>query len=178
MNIEKEVEKEVKKEFEKEVKNLKKEKNVKKEKKEENDEMKESFGCLLSTISSLKIQLTGLHNQIKSVERIANKKIKQLEREKKKNKGNKKPSGFANPTKISEELCTFMELPNGSERARTVVTQYIIKYIKDNELQDPINAKVIQPNNKLQTLLELGNEDDLTYFNIQRHMNKHFLKCQ
>jgi len=152
-----------------------------KELKEEKDEIKESFSCLLSTISSLKIQLTGLQNQIKSVERIANKKIKQLDRDNKKNKnkGNKQPSGFANPTKISKELCTFMELPDGSERARTVVTKYIIKYIKDNNLQDPKNKKIIKPNNKLQTLLEVKtNEDPLTYFNIQRYMNKHFLKSQ
>jgi len=153
----------------------------KEEKKENTNEIKESFSCLLTTISSLKIQLTGLQNQIKSVERIANKKIKQLDRDNKKNKnkGNKQPSGFANPTKISKELCKFMELPDGSERARTVVTKYIIKYIKDNNLQDPKNAKIIKPNNKLQTLLEVkNNEDPLTYFNIQRYMNKHFLKSQ
>jgi len=145
----------------------------------EENEMNESFECLLSTISSLKIQLTGLQNQIKSVERIAKKKIKQLDRYNNKNKGNKKPSGFANPTKISKELCKFMELPNGSERARTIVTKYIIKYIKDNNLQDPQNKKNINPNNKLQELLEVKpNEDPLTYFNIQRYMNKHFLKSE
>ena len=145
------------------------------------DEIKESFSCLLSTISSLKIQLTGLQNQIKSVERIANKKIKQLDRDNKKNKnkGNKQPSGFANPTKISKELCTFMELPDGSERARTDVTKYIIKYIKDNDLVDPKNAQIIKPNNKLQSLLDMKEHaDPLTYFNIQRYMNKHFLKSQ
>lgn len=150
-------------------------------KEEIKDEIKDSFGSLLSIISSFKMQLTGLQNQIKSVERITNKKIKQLEREnsKNKNKGNKQPSGFANPSKISKELCNFMELPDGSERARTEVTKYIIKYIKDNELQDKENAKIIKPNNKLQTLLEVKkNEDPLTYFNIQRYMNKHFLKSQ
>jgi len=145
------------------------------------DEMNESFSSLLTTISSLKIQMTGLQNKIKSVERIAKKKIKQLNRKntKNKNKGNKNPSGFANPTKISTKLCDFMDLPDGSERARTDVTKYIIKYIKDNDLVDPKNAQIIKPNNKLQSLLDMKEHaDPLTYFNIQRYMNKHFLKSQ
>tara|TARA_B110000879_G_C10870484_1_gene392777 strand:- start:5 stop:508 length:504 start_codon:yes stop_codon:yes gene_type:complete len=164
-------------------KKVQKKKVSKKENKKKDNEIMEdindSFSSLLTTISSLKIQLTGLQNQIKSVERIAKKKINQLDRKNKKNKnkGNKQPSGFANPTKISKKLCKFMDLPDGSERARTVVTKYIIKYIKDNKLEDPKNAKIIKPNNKLQTLLEVSqNEDPLTYFNIQRYMNKHFLK--
>ena len=166
-------------------KKVQKKKVSKKENKKKDNEIMEdindSFSSLLTTISSLKIQLTGLQNQIKSVERIAKKKINQLDRKNKKNKnkGNKQPSGFANPTKISKKLCKFMDLPDGSERARTVVTKYIIKYIKDNKLEDPKNAKIINPNNKLQTLLEVAqNEDPLTYFNIQRYMNKHFLKSQ
>tara|TARA_B110000208_G_C11536886_1_gene346461 strand:+ start:42 stop:548 length:507 start_codon:yes stop_codon:yes gene_type:complete len=166
-------------------KKVQKKKVSKKENKKKDNEIMEdindSFSSLLTTISSLKIQLTGLQNQIKSVERIAKKKINQLDRKNKKNKnkGNKQPSGFANPTKISKKLCKFMDLPDGSERARTVVTKYIIKYIKDNKLEDPKNAKIIKPNNKLQTLLEVSqNEDPLTYFNIQRYMNKHFLKSE
>jgi len=167
-------------------KSLSKKENKMEEKKEEKevdlmDEMNESFSSLLTIISSLKIQMTGLQNKIKSVERIAKKKINQLDRKNKKNKdkGNKNPSGFANPTKISTKLCKFMDLPDGSERARTDVTKYIIKYIKDNNLVDPKNAKIIKPNNKLQSLLDMKEHaDPLTYFNIQRYMNKHFLKSQ
>ena len=109
-------------------KKVQKKKVSKKENKKKDNEIMEdindSFSSLLTTISSLKIQLTGLQNQIKSVERIAKKKINQLDRKNKKNKnkGNKQPSGFANPTKISKKLCKFMDLPDGSERARTVVT--------------------------------------------------------
>ena len=34
---------------------------------------------------------------------------------------------------------------NGTEIARTEVTQYLIQYIKDNKLQFAGNAKVIKP---------------------------------
>ena len=57
------------------------------------------------------------------------------EAKKNKNKGNRKPSGFAVPTKISNDLCDFMGKPGGSQVARTEVTQYIIQYIKQKDLQ-------------------------------------------
>jgi len=87
-------------------------------------------------------------------------------------------SGFAVPTKISDELCEFMNKPKGSSAARTEVTQYIIKYIKDNKLQWEENRKVIKPNTPLKNLLAVKKNEEVTYFNIQRFMNKHFLKEQ
>jgi chromatin remodeling complex protein RSC6 len=143
------------------------------------DEVKNIFGDMLGSISSLKSQLTAISHQIKLVEKKVNKKVRQLEKEnnKNKNKGNRNPSGFANPTKISSELCEFMKIPSGSEVARTEVTKHIIQYIKDNQLQSKENAKLIAPNTKLKNLLNVKDSDDpLSYFNIQRYMNKHFIK--
>ena len=61
--------------------------------------------------------------------------------------------------------------------ARTEVTKYIIQYVKDNELQNPNNARLIKPNNELKSLLNINEKDgNLTYFNIQRFMNQHFVK--
>ena len=143
------------------------------------EEIKEIFSSVLTNISSLKIQLTALTSQIKLAEKRVHKKMKQLDKELKrnKNKGNRQPSGFAKPTKISPALCKFMELPEGSEMARTEVTKYIIQYIQNNKLQNPTDAKLIKPNNELKSLLDLNDNDgDLTYFNIQRFMNKHFVK--
>jgi len=155
-------------------------KNTKKDKTNNlSEEIKEIFSPVLDNISSIKLQLTALTSQIKSVEKQVTKKMKQLDKELKKNKskGNKQPSGFAKPTKISTALCKFMDLPEGSEMARTEVTKYIIQYIQDNKLQNPSDAKLIEPNNELKSLLKINKKDgNLTYFNIQRYMNKHFVK--
>jgi chromatin remodeling complex protein RSC6 len=164
-----------------EKKTNKKETN-KKDKKDNNisEEIKEIFSAVLGNISSIKLQLTALTSQIKGVEKQVYRKMKQLDKEvkKNKNKGNRQPSGFAKPTKISSELCKFMALPEGSEMARTEVTKYIIQYVKDNQLQNPNDAKLIKPNTELKSLLNLNESDgDLTYFNIQRFMNKHFVKA-
>jgi chromatin remodeling complex protein RSC6 len=121
-----------------------------------------------------------LQNQVRALEKSVGKQMRTYAREakKNKNKGNRKPSGFAVPTKISDELCLFMQKPKGSTAARTEVTQYIIKYIKDNDLQWNENRKIIKPNDDLKILLNVKEDDEVTYFNIQRFMNKHFIKSE
>ena len=120
-----------------------------------------------------------LSAQVKALEKSVKKQMKQLQREaqKNKNKGNRKASGFAVPSKISNDLCKFMGKPEGSEMARTEVTKYIIQYIKTNNLPDKNNKKVIKPDNALKSLLNLKPNDEVTYFNLQKYMNKHFVKA-
>jgi chromatin remodeling complex protein RSC6 len=143
-----------------------------------NEEIVKGFSTLLTGLSTLKTQITIFQNQLKGLEKDVKRKMKQHEREMKKTKSNKnkKPSGFASPAKISVELCNFMNKPSGSEVARTEVTQYLIQYIKDQKLQHKENKKVIKPDNKLKKLLDPPQNTDVTYFNLQKLMNKHFIK--
>jgi len=137
----------------------------------------EQFATLLNSLSSFKSQMSMLSAQVKSIEKNVKKQMKQLQREvvKNKNKGNRKASGFAVPTKISNELCKFMGKAEGSEMARTEVTKYIINYIKSNNLPDKKNKKVINPDTALKSLLDIKPTEEVTYFNLQRYMNKHFV---
>ena len=137
------------------------------------------FEDILKTISVFRSQLTLIQTQIKTLEKTTKKHIKQLQKElnKRKQRGNRKPSGFARPTKISTKLCTFMDKPVGTEIARTEVTQYLISYIKTNNLQHEQNKRLINPDSKLKILLGISEEDELNYFNLQSYMNQHFLKA-
>jgi len=90
--------------------------------------------------------------------------------------GNRAPSGFVKPTKISKELASFLGKPHGTEMARTEVTREINAYIRQHKLQDPKNGRVIRADTKLRKLLKLNKEDELTYFNLQRYMSPHFAK--
>ena len=104
-------------------------------------------------------------------------KIAQKQSNKKKRKaGNRAPSGFVKPTRISDELAKFLDKPSGSEMARTEVTRDINKYIRTNKLQDETNGRKINPDSKLAALLKLKKTDELTYFNLQRYMSPHFAK--
>ena len=128
-------------------------------------------------IATLKLQINTVSQTFRQLEKANQKTIAQLKKDasksKPKSKGTKPPSGFAKPSKISKELGEFMGKDEGDSVARTEVTQFIIAYIKDNNLAE---SKNIKPDTKLQVLLGTSDEDKITYFNIQKFMNKHFLK--
>ena len=136
----------------------------------------QQFNDVLNELSGFKTQITGLIKQVKLLEKNCNKRMRALEKEANKNKlkGNRKPSGFAVPCKISSELCKFMNKPDGYEAARTEVTKYIIKYIQEKNLQNPENKREILPDNELKQLLN-NKKEPVTYFSIQRLMNPHFV---
>jgi chromatin remodeling complex protein RSC6 len=86
----------------------------------------------------------------------------------------RRPSGFVRPSKISDELANFLGKPLGTEMLRTEVSRIINSYISVNNLQDPKNGRIINPDEKLRNLLKLGENDELTYFNMQKYMKVHF----
>jgi hypothetical protein len=73
-----------------------------------------------------------------------------------------------------DDIIDFMNKNEGTEIARTEVTKALVAYIKENKLENEKNSKIIKPDNKLKILLELEDGQELTYFNIQKYMNKHF----
>jgi len=148
-------------------------------KKEELDNnLFEQFEGVVTGLGLVKTQIVNLQQSLKQLEKNVKKQMKGLKKEvvKNKNKGNRKPSGFAKPSKVTKELCEFMNKTEGTEIARTDVTKALVSYIKENKLENTNNSKIIKPDNKLKNLLELEDGQELTYFNIQKYMNKHFVK--
>ena len=142
------------------------------------DELFIQFEQLITQLNLMKTQISGIQHNIKHLEKNVKKQMKGLKKEviKTKNKGNRQPSGFAKPSKVTKELCEFMNKAEGSEIARTEVTRALVAYIKENKLENTSNSKIISPDDKLKVLLGLDDSQELTYFNIQKYMNKHFVK--
>jgi chromatin remodeling complex protein RSC6 len=140
----------------------------------------DQFMTINDNLTLFKMQISTLQQQVKTVEKNVKKELKNLTKDKKKEKLKTKraPSGFAKPTKVTKELCQFMDKPEGSEIARTEVTKALVAYIKSNNLleQGQNTKKKIVPDEKLKILLGIDNNElsELTYFNIQKYMNKHF----
>jgi chromatin remodeling complex protein RSC6 len=89
---------------------------------------------------------------------------------------NRPLSGFVKPRLISSELASFLGKTAGTEMARTEVTREINAYIREHQLQDKSNGRIINADSKLSSLLKLKAGEELTYFNLQRYMRPHFLK--
>jgi len=134
----------------------------------------------LAKLSQLSTLLTSLKVEYRTLEKRWVRELKTAQKtqaKRKRKSGNRAPSGFVKPTKISDELAKFLEKPVGSEMARTDVTREINTYIRKHNLQDKENGRKINPDVKLQTLLKLKKTDELTYFNLQRYMSPHFSKA-
>ena len=82
---------------------------------------------------------------------------------------------FQIPTNISPALCAFMGRPAGSQESRSNVTKYITNYVKEKNLK---NKHDINGDAALLKLLNLKKEDKLTYFNLQKYLNIHYIKTE
>jgi len=141
------------------------------------DEMFAQFEQLVNQLGSMKNQIASVQQNIKQLEKTVKKKMKGLKKETKtKIKTPRSPSGFARPSKVTKELCDFMNKSEGTEIARTEVTRSLVAYIKENKLENTTNSKIILPDEKLKVLLGIDDGEELNYFNIQKYMNKHFVK--
>lgn len=145
-----------------------------------NPELVTHFEDISKKLSELKSYVTVIQSEIKHLEKNVNKEYKQLnkmvsKKSKTKSKEPRQHFGFARPTKVSNELCHFMNKEEGTELARTEVTKAIIGYIQEHKLQNNENRRVIMPDETLKTLLGVKDAEELNYFNLQKYMNKHFI---
>ena len=133
----------------------------------------------MSKLNQLSSMIASLKTEYRNLEKKWSRELKTAQKsssKKRKRTGSRAPSGFVKPTRISDELASFLGKDKGTEMARTDVTREINLYIRSHDLQDKTNGRKINPDSKLQSLLKLKNTDELTYFNLQRFMSPHFQK--
>jgi chromatin remodeling complex protein RSC6 len=58
--------------------------------------------------------------------------------------------------------------------SRSEVTKAVNDYVKANNLK---NKHDIKPDGPLRVLLAIGVDEPLTYFNLQRYLNRHYIKA-
>ena len=119
---------------------------------------------LIARISTLE---TKMVRQEKTIRKLKKDLIPESERKP------RKPSGFAKPAYLSPELCLFLGVDVGTELARTDVTKKLLSYVKEHNLQNPENKRVILLDDALNKLLKPDCE--VTYFNIQRLLKGHYV---
>lgn len=143
------------------------------------EHLEERFTAITEQVNTLRSMSTSLAGDLKTLRKDVVRAVKKSGRRKRtpltaEEKANRAPSGFAKPTIISDELCSFLGKPIGTEVARTEVTKFLSSYIKEHQLQDTVNKKVIHPDAKLKALLNCTESDELTFFTIQKYMKGHF----
>jgi upstream activation factor subunit UAF30 len=145
----------------------------------ETSSLTDDFSSFLAKLQSVTSLLSALKSEFRLLEKKSARQLKVSQKasaKRKQSSSNRAPSGFVQPTLISDELAGFLGKTKGSKMARTEVTREINAYIRTNNLQDKENGRRINADNNLSTLLKLKKGDELTYFNLQRYMSPHFAK--
>ena len=146
------------------------------------EQLEADYQSLMTRLSEFKTLYTGITSDLRRMQKNMNKYIREANKRSRKpkntdlNRPKRPPSGFAKPALISNELCSFLGVENGTEMARTEVTKHLTTYIKQHNLQDQENRRKILPDSKLQKLLNVKSTDEVTYFNLQKFMKVHFPK--
>ena len=133
---------------------------------------------LSSRICDHKKEATYLYNEFNLVKRMFDKyaaKVAKIQTKASMEQKKRKPSGFARPTRVSSELCVFMGRSDGEMISRTETSRFLSKYISDNALSHPQKKNVILPDESLAQLLgDEAKDAEITYFTIQKYINRHF----
>ena len=143
---------------------------------------------MTKSLTTIRETITAFHSQLKKIEKRAARDVKDARKRKHRapavdENGNPKPARqnvFSRPNRLSDDLCVFLGLPKGSEKSRSEVTTLITNYVKENNLK---NKHEIKADGKLRKLLTPNDQtatyfdtQTLTYFNLQRYLNKHYIK--
>jgi chromatin remodeling complex protein RSC6 len=140
----------------------------------------EDLKALLGNLNTLRETASAMVAQVKKLEKRVHREIKDARKRKRRAKvdenGNevkRAPSIFERPTAISDELCRFLGKATGSQMSRSEVTKAVNSYIKEKNLK---NKHDIKPDASLKKLLNAPEGEQLTYFNLQRYLNRHYIK--
>lgn len=134
-------------------------------------DMKTRLKVLVNMARELSTMVTQLERRVSKDKKLADKKMK---KKVKSTDGKKALNGFSKPGQVSSELRTFMGLDSEELVARVDVTKFITKYCKDNGLHDDKDKRILLPDAKLKSLLNVEKGVQLTYFNLQKYLKFHF----
>jgi len=128
---------------------------------------------------SILAEITAIRNDIKSLAKIVRKiRATQEDPTGEKSADRAKNNGFNREQKISDELRTFLGLPEGQLVSRSQVTRAVNKYVKDNGLKHPDNGRVLILDQKLKDLLKPPKDVEVTYLNLQKYLSPHYSKVE
>ena len=139
----------------------------------------EEIKTLQTTVESQITTLKGVLANLKRLEKRVAREIKDARKKRKAPKLN--PDGTPVPKKdqfgkqvpISDELAHFLGKSKGSTASRSEVTRFIGEYVRNKSLLDKRNIKA---DATLLKLLGISASEPLTYFSLQKFLNKHYIK--
>jgi upstream activation factor subunit UAF30 len=143
--------------------------------------LEEDLKSVTQNLTTLRETIAAMFAQVKKLDKRVHREIKDARKRKRRaapvegaEVKPRVPSIFERPTKITDELCAFLGKAAGTLMSRSEVTKAVNNYVKEKSLKDKHN---ITPDAALKKLLAIPEGDVLTYFNLQRYLNRHYVKA-
>ena len=144
--------------------------------------LEDDLKTALSRVVAVRDNMTELLGVVKRLEKRVHRDLKEARKRRRRVKPEegaegakpRAPSIFERPVKVTDELCTFLGQPNGTLMSRSQVTKAVNVYVNEHKLKDKHSIK---PDAPLKKLLQLPEGQELTYFNLQRFLNRHYVKA-
>lgn len=140
----------------------------------------EDLKAVVGNLTTLRETVAAMQAQVKKLEKRVHREIKDARKRKRRapaaegsDAKPRQPSIFERPTEVTEELCRFLGKPKGTLMSRSEVTKGVNAYVKEKNLKNKHN---ITPDASLKALLVVPDTEMLTYFNLQRYLNRHYVK--
>jgi|TARA_B110000305_G_C19333408_1_gene585243 upstream activation factor subunit UAF30 len=131
------------------------------------------------SIETVLEEITALRSDIKSLSKIVRKiKTKQDDPDGEKAAARALNNGFNRKQVISEELRSFLNLPEGELVSRSTVTRSINKYVTENSLKHPDNGRLLMLDDKLKSLLKPPADVQITFLNLQKYLSPHYTRVE
>ena len=141
----------------------------------------EDIKAVTLQLNTLRETVSALLGQVKKLDKRIHREIKDARKRKRRTATTeggeakpRQPSIFERPTKVTDELCKFLGKAAGTQMSRSEVTRAVNNYVKEKGLK---NKHDIKPDAALKKLLAIGDADPLSYFNLQRYLNRHYVKA-
>lgn len=141
--------------------------------------LQKSIAALQEQLNTLKSATHAAATALKAIEKQSGRLAKRAEGRRRKRSSPKaegaepKPCIFTKPVKITDELCSFLGKPKGTEISRSAVTKGVMAYAKAHNLMD---KQTIKADAALRKLLTLNEGDNLTILNLQKYLGRHYVK--
>lgn len=126
---------------------------------------------------NIKSELQTIRNELKGIMKLI-RKIRATQEDPTGEKSRQKAAnnGFNRKISITPDFASFLGIDKSEKISRSDGTRRVSAYIKENNLNDPNNGRVIIPNDRLRKLLNIDLNEELTFLNIQKYLSKHYLK--
>ena len=133
-----------------------------------------SFREDMASMASLQKKLNAT---VKTLERLHAREVKAGGKSKRSApKKDRAPSGFAKATPVPEALRKFLKLKDDVELPRTEVAKQIYSYVREQNLRDKDDRRIIHPDASLRKLFGLKEGETLDFKNFQKQLSRHYPK--